>query len=95
MVNFASPSRLEQSHTIEEMQLKVVKGEPRGKAQLLMARLIDTSANSQALLNANRIQPKQQKSAVQNDTTKSDRTTPDEKVWCPQNTHLHVASLSM
>ena len=69
MVNFASPSRLEQSRTIEEMQLKVVSGGPKGKAQLLMARLVDRPANSQALINANR-QIEREKPVVQNGVSK-------------------------
>ena len=79
VVNFASPSQLEQCHTIEDM--KVVNGEPKGKAQMLMARLIDTSANSQVLLNANR--PRETKQHVQNGLGSKDGKSSDEKVlWC-------------
>ena len=71
VVNFASPSRLEQSHTIDEMHLKVVSGGPKGKAQLLMARLVDKPANSQALMSVNRPRTREQKPMLQNGTTKS------------------------
>ena len=71
VVNFASPSHLEQSHTIDEMHLKVVSGGPKGKAQLLMARLVDKPANSQALMSVNRPRTREEKPMLQNGTTKS------------------------
>ena len=76
-MNFASPSRLEKCHTIDEM--KSVNSEPRGKAHMLMARLIDTSANSQVLLNAKRPPTREAKPVVQNGVGSKDGKS-DEKV---------------
>ena len=86
VVNFASPSRLEQCHTIDEM--KVVKGEPRGKAHMLMARLIDTSANSQVLLNAKRPTTREAKPLNQNGVSSKDDKS-EEKVPLQRLFELH------
>ena len=86
VVNFASPARLEQCHTIDEM--KVVKGEPRGKAHMLMARLIDTSANSQVLLNAKRPTTREAKPLNQNGVSGKDVKS-EEKVPIQRLFELH------
>ena len=55
-VNFVNPMPVERSKTIEEMTLltrKAGPGDSKGKAQMLMARLVDRPANSQALQTAN------------------------------------------